>query len=97
MRNVRKYIVIGVIIAVIAFIWLVYGDFLMAFMGKKVPEVSLSCQSPDLAVFSLKRVKNEFAKETGELQIELVSIGNTALERIKNITFLATVVKSIFK
>jgi len=92
----KKYIIIGIIIAVIAVIWLIYGDFLMAFMGKKVPEVSLSCQSPDLAVFSLKRVKNEFTKETGELQAELASIGNTALERIKNITFLATAVKSIF-
>jgi len=92
----KKYILIGIIIAVIALIWLIYGDFLMAFMGKKVPEVSLSCQTQDSAVFSLKRVKNEFIKETGELQVELASIGNTALERIKNITFLATVVKSIF-
>lgn len=88
----RKYIVIGLIIALIAIIWVIYGDFLLSYMGQKVPEVNIQ----DPQVLSLKRVQNEFSRESKELSGELSAAGSAILERIKNITFLATAVKSIF-
>lgn len=92
----RKYIIIAIIVALIAVIWLIYGGFILSFMGKGAPEVSLSCQKQDLGLFSPIRVKNELIKESGELTRELSSIGNTVMEKIKNIPFLAQAAKAIF-